>query len=124
MARVFKPEATPAGASGVRYTEREHEVISLDDGERRFSNSVSLHGEAIGLSPVELLDFAAERINRRNAMIDRLLRWVPRKYEDRIKALGEPHDEAIAALRAAGILIANARLAGSALDKPNAEEER
>ncbi|MGH2940334.1 MAG: hypothetical protein ACRDPE_19685 [Solirubrobacterales bacterium] len=120
MAREYKPEQERSGMTA-RYTEREQEVVSLDDGERRFAKSVTLYGEAIGLGPLELLDFAAERVNRRNAMVDRLLRWVPRKYEDRIKALAEPHDEAIAALRAVGILVANARLAGNALDKPNEE---
>lgn len=117
MAREFKPEAERSGMT-TRYTEREHEVISLDAEERRFSNSVSLHGEAIGLSAEELLAFARRRINERNILIDRLMRWVPRKYEERIKALDQPSSEVMDALRAVEMLIANARLGATALEKP------
>jgi hypothetical protein len=118
MARVFKPEATPSGASGVRYTEQEHEVISLDSEERRYANTVSLRGDAIGMGAEELLAFARARLVERAGLVDRLMRWVPRKYEERIKALDAPEAQAMDALRAVELLIANAKLAAAALEKP------
>lgn len=115
MARVFKEADDPAA----RFPDPDREVVSLDSDPRNFSsNCVTLKGEMLGLGPVELLGFARTRLNERNAMVERLLRWVPRKYEDRIKALAAPHNEAMEALKAVEILIENVRHAAVALEKP------
>jgi hypothetical protein len=93
------------------------ETVSSDGDE---CACVWLTGDAIGMSPEDLLAFALGRLAARDHEIEHLLRHLPRKFEDRVEALNWPRREAESAINAAAILIRNTR---HALAEPPYENE-
>lgn len=85
-------------------------ISEYDIARQSWSGGATLRGEAIGMAPDELINHALEIIERREKLIERLLRYVPRKYEDKVKELSHPLWEAKQALWGARSLIRNARL--------------
>lgn len=84
--------------------------------------SCRLYGDAIGRSPEDLLALARSRYSRHKKLVDKLLRHLPRKFEERVKALSEPLHEADRALDAVEIMLANTRHALAAGEKPEDPE--
>lgn len=80
-----------------------------------------LYDPAINMTPEQLLEFARERMRARDALIDDLLKYVPRKHEDKIKALSEPKREAESAIHAVELLLGNLRGVLAAPDHPHKE---
>lgn len=100
-----------------------HEVIEADfKDDRLLARSCHLHGQAIGMTPEELLALARERYGEHEKLVDKLLRHLPRKFEERVKALSAPRHEADRALQAVEIMLANARHALAAGERPVEEQ--
>lgn len=112
MARNF----TAAVAQG-QYgrPEAASETVRLD-GER-FASSATLRGDYIGAPPDVLLELALDALHEREKLIADLLQHVPRKHEEKIKALSSPLYDARQAIAAAHYLIENARLALAPAEK-------
>lgn len=104
MARELK-KGNDQGPSVLDRSDTEH---IRSDGGSPYTTAV-LKGEEIGMSPDELLKYALGQMEEHKEMVDRLLRHVPRKHEEKIKALSGPERRAKEAVRASSILIGNAR---------------
>lgn len=103
--------------------ERAHEVITADfQDDRLLARSCHLYGDAIGMAPEELLALARQRYSAHEKLVDKLLKHLPRKFEERVKALTEPRHEANRALEAVEIMLANTRHALAAGEAPPPEE--
>jgi len=116
MSRVYHREE----AQG-RYgrPEAAYEQVRLDDA--RASMGATLRGDYIGAPPDVLLELALDALHEREKLVADLLRHVPRKHEEKIKALDEPYREARAAIAAAAYLIDNARTALAPVEHPEAK---
>jgi hypothetical protein len=99
--------------------EAEHETITADS--EGALDRCKLRGEMVGLGPDELLDVARRRLKEHDEMVERLLRYLPRKYEKRVKALSVPRKDASTALEAVELLLGNARGALDSLAPPDRE---
>lgn len=120
MARKLVP-AEKQGRYG--RPEAAREVITADfKDDRLLARSCHLYGDAIGKTPEELLALARSRYGDHEKLVDKLLRHLPRKFEEKVKALTEPRHEANRALEAVEIMLANARHALAAGERP-AEEQ-
>ena len=115
MARHYHP----AEAKG-RYgrPEAAHEDVRLD-GEH-YSSTATLRGDYIGAPPEVLLELALDQLYEREKLVADLLRHVPRKFEEKVKALDSPMYEARQAIAAAHYLIENAR--GALAPAPHEEK--
>lgn len=107
---------TPAGGQRYRRDEPSHEEIRAD-GER-FGASVTLYGEMVGMTPTELLEHAVDLIGAYRSQVDALMQYVPRKHEQKVKALDEPRHDAEKAIAAVKILIENQQAVFAAPDYP------
>lgn len=117
MSRKYRP---PEKRGPYGRPEAASEHVGSDVDGRGLRSSVSLSGEAIGRTPEGLLEYALERLDERDAKIEKLLRHLPRRFEDRVKALSKPAYDARQAIVAVELLIGNAR---HVLDEPPYEDE-
>lgn len=106
MARSLSKPTTARG-SRFGHAEPARETVAPDGNH---GSTAWLEGEAINMTPEQLLEYARERMRERDALIEKLLKHLPRKFEDRIKALSRPKREAENALHAVEILLGNLRL--------------
>ena len=95
MARSFRAAQT-RGRFGHPEPAQEEVRSDSDSGDWAW-----LYGDAIGMTPEQLLEHARDRLREYGGEVEKLLRHVPRRFEDRVKALAEPKREAEAAIRAA-----------------------
>lgn len=112
MSRHF----TAAGGQRYRRDEPAYEDVRAD-GER-FGASITLYGEAVGMTPEQLLKHARALTAADHEAVADLLKHVPRKYEEKVRALSKPRQEAEAAIRAVEILIANQQAVFAAPNYP------
>lgn len=66
-----------------------------------------LDGDQIGLSAAQLIHHAREQMQEHDHLVDRLCQHLPRRFEDRVKALSKPRHRAERSLQAASILLEN-----------------
>jgi hypothetical protein len=117
VSRKYRPPEK-RGAYGRPEAACEH--VGSDRDDRGLRSSVTLHGAAIGRTPEGLLEYALELLDERDEKIEKLLRHVPRRFEDRVKALSGPAYEARQAIVAVELLLGNLRLV---IDEPPYEDE-
>lgn len=88
------------------YERKDSETVSWDGASYR---TAKLVGEEVGMSPEELLEYAVTQLREYESTVNKLLRHVPRKLEEKVKRVHDPNYRAREAIQAVGILIANAR---------------
>ncbi len=97
------------GNPQARYeTDKEDSEYVTDDAS---GHRARLTGDQMGLSPAQLLEHARGEIGKYDALVEKLLQHLPRRFEDRVKALREPKHRAERSLAAAAILLENAERA-------------
>lgn len=111
MARKYHRLRPASGVSGARYEDAAHEMISEDEpyADTRFGRNTRIEGDMLGMNAEELLAFAIKKMREEHGLVDKLMQHLPRKFEERIKALRDPRHEAERAVVAASILVGNAR---------------